>query len=285
MLTRTAPAKINLGLEVLRRRPDGYHDINTIFATVDLVDRLSIRPRTDSKITCRVLGDERLATEGGEENLCARAARHLLEEGGVDRGVDIVLDKRIPTGAGLGGGSSDAAETLLAVREIFAIDVEDDRLREIGLQLGSDVPFFVDGGVALGGGQGEVLTPIDITLPWHLLLVNPGVHVPTPEAYRLIGRSDERPASDLVEIVRRGVDDPSILTNRLANDFQKPVFARWPEVAGVHKRLTAQTGVLFAGMSGSGSTLFGLFATRGDAERGAKEFGERFTHVGGFHRP
>ncbi len=282
MITRTAPAKINLGLEVLRRRPDGYHEINTLFATIDLVDRLQLTPREDGAVTCRIVGDEKLAAEGEEENLCSRAARRLFEEAGSSRGVEIVLEKVIPTGAGLGGGSSDAAATLLGLRELFEIECNDARLREIGLELGSDIPFFINGGVALGRGQGEILTPVNVELPWHLLLVNPGIHVPTPKAYRLIGRSDERPGSDLVAKVRRGVDDPSTLPALMVNDFERPVFEEWPAIAAIHRRLAAQKGVLHAGMSGSGSTLFGLFAEQGEAVTAAREFGEYFTHVGRF---
>ena len=282
MITRQAPAKINLGLEVLRRRPDGYHDINTIFATVDLFDRVVLRRVDGPEVTCSVVGDDRLAAEAGEENLCVRAARRLLEKVGLDVGVDMLLEKNIPTGAGLGGGSSDAAATLLGLRRLYDIDCSDEELREIGLELGSDIPFFIPGGLALGGGQGEVLTPIKLLLPWHIVLVNPGVHVPTPKAYGLVGRREERPSSDLVEVLRRGVTDPSLLADTLINDFQEPVFRTWPAIAERHERLASLPGVLYSAMSGSGSTLYGLFEERGAAEEAAGAFSSDWTHVGRF---
>ncbi len=276
-----APAKVNLGLEILRRRPDGYHDLNTLFATVDLFDTLVISRKDSPGVGCRVRGDALLAAEPTGANLCVRGAELLLYEAGRTReGIAIDLVKNIPTGAGLGGGSSDAAATLRGVARLLGLHVGETRLHTIALSLGSDVPFFLQGGVALAGGQGEELEAIDIELPWTILLVNPGIHVPTAEAYRLVGREGERPATDLVARVRRGLTDPGSLGGALVNDFERPVFTHWPEIAELYGRLAATDGTVHTGMSGSGSTLFALYQEREAAERAAGYFAGYFTHVG-----
>lgn len=279
MIEVHAPAKINLGLEILRKRPDGYHDINTLFAAVDLTDHLEIR-RTDREVLCRVEGNATLAAESYDENLCTRAARLLLSELGVDGGVEIVLRKSIPIGAGLGGGSSDAAATLKGILQLFETELDPDRLARVALSIGSDVPFFLSGGLAVGGGQGEVLEPWSQRLPWHILLVNPGVHISTPEAFRLVGREGERSPSNLRRVIERALLDPALLATELINDFQEPVFQAWPEVEEIHHHIAMATNPLYSGMSGSGSTLFGLYNDRASAFDAAEHFPEHFTHVG-----
>lgn len=276
-----APAKVNLGLEILRRRADGYHDLNTLFATVDLADTVVISRIDSPEVVFRVEGDSVLASEPAGGNLCVRAAELLLYEAGRTRvGLAINLVKRIPTGAGLGGGSSDAAATLRGVSKLLGLHVGESRLHTIALSLGSDVPFFLRGGVALAGGQGEKLESLDIDLPWSILLVNPGIHVPTPDAYRLVGREGERTGSDLVGLLRDAISDPELLRTRLRNDFERPIFDRWPQIAELYGRIASTADNLHTGMSGSGSTLFGLYAERGAAERAAGYFAEYFTHVG-----
>ena len=155
---------------------------NTIFAALDLTDRLEFT-RTDGEVLCRVEGNDRLAAESSDENLCTKAARLLLSELSLGGGVEIFVRKSIPIGAGLGGGSSDAAATLRGVLDLYQAEIAPDQLTRIALSIGSDVPFFLDGGIAVGGGQGEVLEPLTDALPWYLLLVNPGVHISTPEAF------------------------------------------------------------------------------------------------------
>jgi 4-diphosphocytidyl-2-C-methyl-D-erythritol kinase len=275
-----APAKINLGLEVLRRRPDGFHDINTIFAAIDLCDELLLRPRYDGIITCRVEGNDQLETD--DRNLCVRAASALRASLG-DRmlGLDIHLTKRIPIGAGLGGGSSDAASTLLGALRLWNGEADGIDLAGIALALGSDVPFFLHGGLAHATSRGELLTPIDLHLPYTLLLINPGIHIPTPWAYSAIGRTGERAASDLIGIVRHAADDPSRLGDELHNDFEAAVFAEHPLLQELKEGLY-EAGAVYAAMSGSGATLFGLFCDREDAVAGAGRFPEYWTAVAGF---
>lgn len=267
-----APAKINLGLEVLRRRPDGYHDINTLFAAIDLFDRITLRPRKDSAILCTVPSHPRLETDPA--NLCVRAANLLRERAGRDvEGLDIRLEKHIPIGAGLGGGSSDAAAVLRGAARLWGMDLQakSGEWTELASRLGSDVPFFLLGGMALGTSRGEVLAPVDLSLPFHLLLLLPGIHVATPWAYKSVGRTGERPASDLIASLRNGIADPSMLRGSLVNDFEAPVFAAHPLLGELKERLY-RAGALYASMSGSGSTLFGLFHDRKEALHAASAF-------------
>lgn len=273
-----APAKINLGLEILRRRADGFHDLNTLFATVGVEDTLLFHPRKDGRIECRVEGNPLLAAE--PDNLVVRAA-HLLREryGSPELGVQIELRKEIPTGAGLGGGSSDAAATLLGLRTLWHLSVSERDLLDLAESLGSDVPFFIHGGLALGRGRGEILEPLALDLPeWWAVLVNPGVHIPTPWAFRALDRHEERTASDLHAAVVEGINDPSTLRKRLTNDFEEPVFAAHPALAVIRDQLY-RAGAFFALMSGSGSTLFGLFEDRSTAERAAADFSEGWCRV------
>jgi 4-diphosphocytidyl-2-C-methyl-D-erythritol kinase len=269
MLKLRAPAKINLGLEVIRRRGDGYHDINTIFAAVDLHDTISLRSRVDSAIHCRVEGNDSLASD--QNNLCVRAAEALRRATGCGGGLDILLRKRIPMGAGLGGGSSDAAAVLKGATTIWEINLGDMILHELAADLGSDIPFFLGGPLAVAGSRGEELRRLEMNLPHVILLVNPGFHVATPWAYGAINRTSERPPSDLTNILQRGLDDPDLLTGELANDFEPAVFAEHPVLRMLKERLYG-AGAFFALMSGSGSTMFGLFHRTDDALRAAMSF-------------
>lgn len=277
-LELAAPAKINLGLEILRRRPDGFHDLNTLFATLDFGDTIVLESQGDRAITCQVLGAELAADDS---NLAVRAARALQGQFADAGGLAITIDKRIPMGAGLGGGSSDAAAVLMGAPLVWGIDVGAPLLRELALALGSDVPFFLMGGVALAGSRGERLERVDIDLPWHVLLVNPGIHVATPAAFASVGRTGERTASDLRAALGAGLADHTTLRTGLVNDFEEAVFAMYPELGHI-KRHLYEAGAFFALMSGSGSTMFGLFETREDAERASAHFARYWTKVAAF---
>lgn len=275
-----APAKINLGLEILRRRADGYHDINTVFAAVGIFDEITLHRRADGLITCRVEGDPEL--EAGEDNLCVRAARALQAASADDsHGLDITLLKRIPMGAGLGGGSSDAAAVLAGAARLWNLRPEQGLLLDIAAGLGSDVPFFLRGGLAQAASRGEILAPVDLEFPYGVLLVNPGIHVPTPWAYRAVGRTGERPATDLVRHLRDAADDAGLLREHITNDFEAAVFAEHPVLPELKRRLY-DAGAVLALMSGSGSTMFGLFSTVQAAEQAVPCFSEYWTCATGF---
>ena len=277
VLRLRAPAKINLGLEVLRRRSDGYHDLNTAFAALDLHDSITLARRDDGQIKLSVVGNPELGSDAS--NLCVRAALALRDHVG-DRtlGLEIELEKRIPIGAGLGGGSSDAAGVLKGAAALWGVDVGNGELSELASALGSDVPFFLRAGLAIAGSRGETLNPVDLALPFAILLVNPGIHIATPWAYQQVARNSERPATDLELILRRGVLNPEILRAELVNDFEPAMFGHYPQLARIKERLY-DAGAVFALMSGSGSTMFGLFGTAAEATAAALEFAPYWTCV------
>ncbi len=250
-----AYAKINLGLRVLEKRPDGYHNIETVFHRIDLYDELALSPSETINMV-----SSSPDTPGDESNICYKAARLLQEHVKSDAGVRIALTKKIPVGAGLGGGSSDAAMVLRQLPALWGCTVDEDVLSSIALQLGSDVPFFLGTMSALGRCRGEQLEYFDLAVPYAILLCNPNIHVATSWAYQHIRphTTDER--TSLREIVMEGMQKPDILTEHLHNDFEEQVFREYPEVSAV-KELMLQRGSVFASMSGSGSSVYGFFAS------------------------
>lgn len=276
-----APAKINLGLEILLRRSDGFHDLNTVFATLAFGDTLQLGPRGDHAITCSVVG---AVLAADDSNLAVRAAGMLRERLGLSKGLEIIIEKRIPMGAGLGGGSSDAAAVLMGAPIIWNLDAPADVLHSLAIELGSDVPFFLVGGLALAGSRGERLGSLTLQLPWHVLLVNPGIHVSTPEAFAAVARHGERVASDLAAVLEAGIRDHSALQRGLVNDFEEAVFAMHPELAAIKRRLY-EAGALLSLMSGSGATLFGLFESREAALCARGAFTPYWTEVTSFLEP
>lgn len=262
-------AKLNLGLRVLYKRPDGYHELRTVFQTISLSDRLelSFEPARSTQI-------EMLGTPDIPDNLAERAARLVLEEAGKQGSVRLHLRKTIPSGAGLGGGSSDAAAVLLALPVLAGIRLPIDRLTALAAQLGSDVPFFLYGGTALGLGRGEELYPLPDEPARQALLVAPGVHSSTPDAYRALSGTLPVPSLTNVALQNKldsfqrdvwqsvsGDGKPSII-----NDFEAVVLARYPQLTEVRDRLL-HAGAKCAAMTGSGSAIFGIFDNPGRLER------------------
>ena len=248
-----AHAKVNLGLSVLGRRDDGFHDIDTVMARLALCDELTLEP-IPGGIELEVKG---AALPGGIDNLAYRAAALYLAAAAVPRGVRMVLDKRIPVAAGLGGGSSDAAAVLRALARLYPSDLE---LRHLATELGSDVPFFVEDVPAVRAqGRGERLIRLELP-PLYLVLVNPGLEVSAAEAYAALTRfTPPLDVPGLVDRLEAGAA-PGYL-----NALQPGVVARYPEVASVLRALEAAglRGVL---MSGSGPTCFGLAASEAEAK-------------------
>ena len=230
-----APAKLNLFLHVLGRRSDGYHELQTVFRLIDRADRVGIAPRKDGKIL--------FDGPYGEDNLVVRAAKLL------GKGCDLVLEKKIPVGGGLGGGSSDAATTLLVLNRLWGLKRMD--LMQIALKLGADVPFFLLGKNAVGEGIGERLTPIDLPPAWYLVLV-PQVSVSTKETF----------ASALTSRGKR-LKIPPFLSGQGQNDLEPVVTARYPEVAAALAWLKKHRPQ--ARMTGSGACVFAEFATEAEA--------------------
>ena len=254
-----APAKINLCLHVLGRRPNGYHELLMLMQRISLCDRVEIRlaPARELAIAC-----EGVALAPGEENIAARAARRLLEEAGVVRQVDIAIDKRIPVAAGLGGGSSDAATVLLGLNRMLDLGISSEQLRKLALELGADVPFFVLERQAWAGGIGEVLEPVAQLPEVSYLLVNPGMAVSTAWVY---GNLRLTPPGDVAKL-RQFPETPEDLVRLLHNDLEPVTIGRYPQLAQIKAQLLG-LGAAGALMSGSGPTLFGVFTDQAVARR------------------
>jgi len=244
-----APAKINRFLHIVGQRPDGYHDLQTVFQFLGLADALRFEPLPAGHF-------EMAGTAVDDvDNLCLRAARRLFDSGAGSFGARIVLDKRIPTGGGLGGGSSDAATTLIALNRLFGLGCSVDTLAGLGLELGADVPVFVAGHAAWAEGVGERLVPVAPDTGW-ALLIDPGVSVATGAMFR----SPQLTRNCRTETISSDID-----SGRFGNVFEPVVRARYPEVDRVLSWLSGQT--QRARLSGSGGCVFGIFPDRLAAQR------------------
>ncbi len=262
-----AAAKINLDLRVLARRPDGYHELRTILQTISLADTLDIAFTPGRKTTIAL--EDRLAIP---DNLVLRAARLAMEAMGAAGRVEMRLRKRIPLGAGLGGGSSDAAAVLLALPVLAGRAVGLRKLSELAGELGSDVPFFLLGGRAVGIGRGTELFPLPDGPPAQGVLVAPGVHVSTAEAYRaLSARLTTESQQNKIFSFQSHTWNPSAV-EAAANDFETVVFERHQRLAALKKRLL-RAGARPALMTGSGSALFGLFRTGDEVSQAMESLG------------
>lgn len=245
-------AKINLGLRILRKRTDGFHDIETIFYPLPLCDALEILPAhtPESSFQCTGLATSILPGQ----NLVLKAYELLKTHFPEIPPVHIFLHKAIPAGAGLGGGSADASFTLQLLCRLFRLSATDELLQQLALSLGSDCPFFLYNKPCLGTGRGEQLHPISLPLKNHSwVLVNPGIHVSTAAAFAAI--TPQEPAESLGELIQL---PPAQWQGRVINDFEMPVFALHPEIAAIKEKLLS-AGAVFSSMSGTGSTVFGLF--------------------------
>ena len=269
-----APAKLNLGLRVLYKRADGFHELRTLFQTISLADTIEVTftPARGRSISL----DSNLDIPG---NLIVRAAEALLDETGARGCVHFTLTKTIPMGGGLGGGSTDAAAVLLGLPALLGKIVPMSVLSAIGARLGSDVPFFLYGGRALGLGRGTELYPVPDGPSEPLVLLVPGFAVSTPEAYRVLSArlpsdagAGAASAFEAEVWAREGRRFFSEKRARLVNDFEAVVFEQFPELLAIQKKL-ARAGASPAGMTGSGSTMFGVFGDAELAKMAAAKFG------------
>ena len=259
-----APAKINLCLHVLGKRTDGYHELAMAMQPVTLFDDVTIRITAGAALRT-ICADLELAT--GEENIAAAAARLLLEEARCDCAVEIEIDKRIPVAAGLGGGSSDAAAVLLGLAEMLDLAFSLEQLAELGARLGADVPFFILRRAAWATGIGTQLEPLNPLPHAAYLLANPRIAVSTADVYRSLQLTRE---SEVASLKRFSVNTFEELCFSLHNDLESVVLPRYPQVAEV-KQALLNCGAGGALMSGSGATVFGVFADFQAAQRVAEE--------------
>ena len=248
-LTLPAPAKLNLWLHIIGRRPDGYHELETVFQFLEHGDELSFALRDDGVIHLHTEID----AVPHDSNLIVRAARKLQEQSGTPLGADIWLTKVLPMGGGIGGGSSDAATTLLALAHLWQLDWDEDRLAALGLSLGADVPVFVRGHAAFAQGVGEQLTPVDPEEPWYVVLV-PQVSVSTVEIF-----SHPQLTRDSLPLKMRPVPK-----GNSRNDCQPVVEQNYPEVRNALNSLGKFTE---ARLTGTGSCVFGAFPSKAEADK------------------
>ena len=239
---------------MLGRRSDGYHDIETIFQAIDLSDELYFRSSDEISLTA-----EGLPGVSEKDNIVWKAASLLAKRTGENRGVAITLRKNIPSGAGLGGGSGNAAAALAALRRFWRLDISDADLHGIAAELGSDVPFFLMGGAALGKGRGEILAALPDFQSEHLVVLFPGVAVSTASAYRALNlgltyRDSDRRIQSFLDIAKNG----SLYRSGIFNDFEVVILPAYPEIAKAKSFLEKQ-GATATLLSGSGSSVFGFF--------------------------
>jgi 4-diphosphocytidyl-2-C-methyl-D-erythritol kinase len=248
-----APAKLNLMLHILGRRTDGYHELQTLFQFLDFGDELGFARRTDGEIHLHTPIDG----VPHDSNLIVRAARLLQQHANCSLGADIWLDKRLPMGGGIGGGSSDAATTLLGLAHLWQLDCDEDQLANLGLSLGADVPVFVRGRAAFAEGVGEKLQPVTLSEPWFLVAI-PQVLVSTAEIF-----SDPELTRDTPPIKVR-----SLLEGGGRNDCQPVVQKRYSEVRNA---LILLNKFVQARLTGTGACVFGSFPNQGDADKVARQ--------------
>ncbi len=273
-----AYAKVNLRLEILGRRADGYHELRTIFQSITLHDTLTLEIKREPGIELRITGNPQLAGEPGPDNLVHRAIRDLSRAIGFRQGVRAVLAKRIPVGRGLGGGSSDAAAALIGMLRLTGKRIEGARLTEIASGLGADVPFFLHGGRALGIGRGDEIYPLPEVARRSVLVVSPrDIAVPTVDAYRWLARLRLEPSGRLTKpsgptkLWRFCALCWSPQGGALGNDFEAAVFPRYSRLAAIKRELLRQ-GAAGASLAGSGSAVFGIFQNPAMARRAARAF-------------
>jgi len=251
-----APAKLNLFLQVLRKRDDGFHDINSLFQAISLYDELTFRRIPKPGISLNITNESNLPTDG--RNLIIRAATLMKERFALADGLEIELTKKIPIAAGLGGGSSDAAATIFAINQLFELRLPWAEMAGIGLELGSDIPFFFGSGQAIVGGRGEKLTESTFPTDYWIILINPKVGISTAAAYASLRMTltDSRP---LFTLSCCGATAEFVQSLSLqGNDFEPGHLGSYPE----HKRILnvlEEIGAVLCRMSGSGPTFFGIF--------------------------
>jgi 4-diphosphocytidyl-2-C-methyl-D-erythritol kinase len=269
-ITLKAPAKVNYRLDVLRKRPDGYHDLRMVMQRIGLCDEIEITLREipGIHVTCNQEG-----VPDGPGNIAWRAAEAMLEQYAGSAGVDICVHKKIPVAAGLGGGSSDAATVLMGLNELLELNFSDEKLMEIGAKLGADVPFFIFKKTALAEGIGDILSPIEGLPPVWMVLVNPNIHVSTQWVYQNLRLTKREDAYKLPRFYGQVKDVCSILSN----DLEAVTIEKFPVILEIKELLilTGASGVL---MSGSGPTVFAVFAD----EESARSSFERISGQSGW---
>ncbi|MBR3456094.1 MAG: 4-(cytidine 5'-diphospho)-2-C-methyl-D-erythritol kinase [Bacteroidaceae bacterium] len=264
-------AKLNIGLNIVERRPDGYHNIETIFYPIGLHDTIEMEFSEGSSETCSLEIDGNPIEGEIEDNLIVKAY-HLLSKDFKLPSVSIRLDKRVPTGAGLGGGSADAAYTLRMLNESCQLCLTTEQLEDYAVRLGADCPFFIRNTPVFATGIGNVFTPVNLSLQGkYLVLVKPDVFVSTRDAYAAV--KPQRPSISLPQLIGMPIEQ---WREKVVNDFEASVFPKFPEIKVIKDRLY-DLGAVYASMSGSGSSVFGIFNE--EPKLASDEFNGCFLHT------
>ncbi|HZH37294.1 MAG TPA: 4-(cytidine 5'-diphospho)-2-C-methyl-D-erythritol kinase [Flavisolibacter sp.] len=246
--------KINLGLHILRKREDGFHELQTVFYPITLRDALEVIQHPSPVTDLEYSGSGLVVDGNPSDNICIKAYHLLKKDFPQLPAVKMHLHKEIPLGAGLGGGSADGAFTLVLLNKMFGLGLPEQQLLRYALALGSDCPFFIKNTPCFATGRGELLDDLEIDLSaYRFVLVNPRIHVNTGWAFSQIRPSAERPS--LKEVIRLPVMQ---WKDRLTNDFEEPVFRQYPEIKNIKETFYRQ-GAVYAAMTGTGSTVFGIF--------------------------
>ena len=257
-----AYGKINLGLDVIRKRPDGYHDLDMIMQMVDVYDDVIIEKKAGEEIVVKA---DAAVLSNGKDNLAYMAAKMLFDEFGIKSGVEITIHKRIPIAGGMAGGSSDCATTLIGINEMFNLGLSKQQLMERGVKLGADVPYCVLGGTAIARGIGEVLTPLPTPPQCHVIIAKPPISVSTAYVYGHIrpGEITKRPDIEQMTLAMNKLSD------LLYNVMEEVTVSEYPVIEKL-KSIMLENGALNSIMSGSGPTVFGLFDDREKAQAAMK---------------
>lgn len=263
-------AKVNLTLEVINKREDGYHNLETIIQSIDISDLITIRERKAQtqkqiKITC-----DHPQVPKGKKNLAYQAARLIIEERGIDKKIEIGIEKNIPVAAGLAGGSSNAAAVLLGLNKLWNLNLGSKKLRELGLGLGADIPFCLKGGTILVKGKGERLMPLAGAPSFFLVLIKPDFPLSTSWVYKNLDlsiASSGAGSQAMISAIREG--DVERIANNLSNRLESVAIVKYPVIAKLKQRLKA-AGALGVLMSGSGPTVFGVFPSWAEAKKAGR---------------
>ncbi|MEE0716420.1 MAG: 4-(cytidine 5'-diphospho)-2-C-methyl-D-erythritol kinase [Eubacterium sp.] len=262
-----AYGKINLGLDVIRKRPDGYHDLDMIMQMVDVYDDVIIEKKAGEEIVVKA---DAAVLSNGKDNLAYMAAKMLFDEFGIKSGAEITIHKRIPIAGGMAGGSSDCATTLIGINEMFNLGLSKQQLMERGVKLGADVPYCVLGGTAIARGIGEVLTPLPTPPQCHVIIAKPPISVSTAYVYGHI-RPDEITKRPDIEQMTLAIKEQDLnkLSDLLYNVMEEVTVSEYPVIEKL-KSIMLENGALNSIMSGSGPTVFGLFDDREKAQAAMK---------------
>ncbi len=264
-----APAKINIGLKILSKRSDAFHNLSTLFYPIhDLCDVLTFEFSDQFEFYC-----DSESVPKDNSNLVIKARNLISEITGKTINVKITLTKRIPVQAGLGGGSSDAAATLKSLNKLFRLELKHQHLINLALQLGSDVPFFIDASPSIGESRGEILHKINLRISEPILIVNPMINISTVEAFKNIFNYSTKPEYN--SFIKNGKIDYPFFRKTVTNDFEEYVFRKYPQIENL-KSLMYENGALFSLLSGSGSTVYGIFPNLESAIKSSEKIPQQY---------